>query len=512
MRKLLVILLDASEAALIEKWTDDGSLPNLGRLRAAGTYAHTRPEVLWMAGLPWFPFYTGRRYEYFPLPFYLVWDPEKMTLQRPSPGRLSLPVFWRALQEGGPRAVVIDMPWVPQPEPFNGVEIAGWATHDTIFEEVQTYPPEYRAWIYKVFGKQIRYDENSAPMNAREFLRVRDKLCQITDRVAELSETLLRREAWDLFMVNFSTPHIAGHKLWDLTNVVGGYTEAQKAEMLDAMRQVYIACDRAVGRLLSVAGEDVNVIALAIHGMQDNITRNAILPEMLRRVLADEYLEGLPLRKKGWLPALRSLVPADWRHAVKSRLPFWIQDQLTVFWRAGQGRWKDKKAVSLPADVQGMIRINLKGREAEGVVEPGPEYETLCAEIMEGLRSFLDADTGEPFIQNITRLNADEKGQSTLKLDCYPDLTIDWVQTPARTHRALFSPKYGTIPWPTPLRNPEGRSGNHHMEGFIIAAGADIKSGTIKDARMIDLAPTILALLGQPVPDEMDGRSLDIIG
>jgi bisphosphoglycerate-independent phosphoglycerate mutase (AlkP superfamily) len=46
------------------------------------------------------------------------------------------------------------------------------------------------------------------------------------------------------------------------------------------------------------------------------------------------------------------------------------------------------------------------------------------------------------------------------------------------------------------------------MEGFLIAAGKDIKSGTIKAADLIDLAPTILTLLGQPVPPEMEGRAL----
>jgi predicted AlkP superfamily phosphohydrolase/phosphomutase len=197
---------------------------------------------------------------------------------------------------------------------------------------------------------------------------------------------------------------------------------------------------------------------------------------------------------------------------VKSRLPMWMQDRLTFFWRAGRGSWEARPAIALPADGQGMIRINLKGREARGIVEPGPEFEALCARITEGLLSFVDADSGEPLIQNIARLDAVlKKNESGVLLDCYPDLTVDWTHSPARLHRAIRSLKFGTIPWPTPHRNPEGRSGNHRMQGFVLAAGPDIKSGTIKQARMIDLAPTILKLLGRRVPEQMDGRPLDIL-
>ena len=46
------------------------------------------------------------------------------------------------------------------------------------------------------------------------------------------------------------------------------------------------------------------------------------------------------------------------------------------------------------------------------------------------------------------------------------------------------------------------------MQGLLIAAGKHIKSGTIKDARVIDLAPTILTLLEQPIPPGTEGRSV----
>jgi hypothetical protein len=124
------------------------------------------------------------------------------------------------------------------------------------------------------------------------------------------------------------------------------------------------------------------------------------------------------------------------------------------------------------------------------------------------LQSFEDADGRGPLIAGVARLDPVLREQKDPALDYYPDLIVEWVGTPASRHRAIYSPKYGTIPWPSPGRNPDGRSGNHRMQGFLLAAGKDIKSGTIKGARLVDFAPSILTLLGQPVPPEMEGRAL----
>lgn len=57
-------------------------------------------------------------------------------------------------------------------------------------------------------------------------------------------------------------------------------------------------------------------------------------------------------------------------------------------------------------------------------------------------------------------------------------------------------------------KNPGGRNGNHRMQGFLLAPGKDIKSGTIKGARTVAVAPTILIQLGRPAPPETEERAL----
>ncbi len=207
------------------------------------------------------------------------------------------------------------------------------------------------------------------------------------------------------------------------------------------------------------------------------------------------------------LHRLRKNIPSTWRYEVKHRLPVILQDRLGLFWRMGDVNWQDTQAFCLIGDTQGFIRINLKGRESMGIVEPGDEYEKLIRKITEGLFTYLDADTEEPIVQEIKQSrDIFPPGPS---LDKLPDLIVKWSDMPANKHRQVISRRYGTIEWPTPGKNPDGRSGNHRGQGFLIASGAGFVPGsTIRNGHILDLAPTVLELLGIEKYPEMIGELL----
>jgi len=178
-----------------------------------------------------------------------------------------------------------------------------------------------------------------------------------------------------------------------------------------------------------------------------------------------------------------------------------------VFSRVGDLDMATTRAFPVIADLQAYIRINVKGREARGIVEPGEEYDRLCDEISAGFESFRDADDGEPVVESVAR--ADRLYPGATRLDELPDLIVKWSSKPAREHRALISERYGSIAWPTPGRHPEGRSGNHRPHGFVVARGAGIpRGGSIEGADIVDLAPTIGRLLGLPARPEWTGKIL----
>jgi predicted AlkP superfamily phosphohydrolase/phosphomutase len=507
MSKLLVIGLDGAEPLLLERWMADDTLPNLKRLRERGGYGYLDSDAGLLAGSVWFSFYTGQTAANHGIYNYLVWRPEKMTTEPPSAKWLDLQPFWRTFGQNGPRAVVVDIPLTYAPTAFNGSEVIGWATHDSL-EPLTSFPPELADRIRARFGDSMQEEERYGLLNKREFLAIRDQMVWITQNLRDLCLSLMQEESWDLFMVCFATIHRGGHKLWDLTNVTDKLTSTEKAELQDSLRQLYIACDEAVGKMVEQAGPDATILIFSPKGMGQNACRNSILPEMLHRVLAGEYSQLGSIPETTPLSRMRNLIPSRWRHRVKSRLPIRWRQLLTGFWRVGQINWEHTPAFSMMADVQGWIRINLKGREAKGIVEPGREYEALCQQIVQGLKTFVDADSGQPLVKEIIYSRDVYSGR---RLDWLPDLILNWVDTPAHEMRAAYSPLYGTIPWPTPGRNPEGRSGNHGAIGMLLVSGKGIEPGPLAEVDILDLAPTILSLLGQPLPETLDGQPIDEI-
>jgi predicted AlkP superfamily phosphohydrolase/phosphomutase len=502
-----LIGLDAAEPRLIEKWMADGTLPNLRALRERGAYGRLGSSADWLAGSPWPTFYTGT------LPgehgFYhnLGWRPDRMQAVRPNPDDLPLTPFWRELSRLGHRVVVLDVPMTYAPQPLNGVEISGWASHDGLVPP-STFPADIRDWVEREVGPSPMVDEEYVALPVRRTLEIRDEQIRATRMVGDLACAVMRREPCDLFIVAFGATHRCGHQLWDHTGLIEPPGPGDRPALDDALRQVYIACDAAVGRLVREAGEST-ILAFSLHGMGPNTSRVELLPEMLRRVLSGDTAS--PIEKKGLLHRVRSLVPNRWRHAVKHRLPLAVQDRLTVFWRLGGTNWSRTRAFCQVADLHGYIRINLKGREAGGVVEPGAEFDELCAQITEGLLTFRDADTGEAVVREVVR--SDRLFPSGPRRAELPDLLIGWASSPVAGQRALVSPRFGRIELPTPGRNPTGRSGNHRPHGFLIAVGDGFQRGSgIEGGHILDLAPTVYAMLDLPRPDTMPGRDLRTLG
>lgn len=507
-RKVLMICLDAAEVSLVRRMADEGELPHIAALMKRGASGRLSSPADWFGGSIWATFFTGTSPAEHGFHHYLQWRPDTMTTIRPAPDWLPLHPFWRDVGRCGKRVVALDVPLVYAPgKPFDGYEISGWANHD-LLEPLYYFPRSLEGWVRDRFGESPRQPEDHFLTSAPKLIAMRDSLLAMTPRITDLGIGLMKRSDWDLALVCFSTTHRIGHKLWSLSGAAGDPAGDERRELERAVRDVYAAADQAVGRLCEAAGEDAAVMVFALHGMMENTCRTDILPDMLEKVLAGEPGEPAQVRERGALDKLRSALPMGLRNRIKSMLPGSFQDALTSYWRTGGIDWKTTRAFPLVSDPQGCIRINLKGREAKGIVEPGEEYDTLCRSIREGLKTFVDVQSGEPVAAEIVRV--DELYPSGARRGLLPDIIVRWSDRPAAAQSEITSSRFGTVHWPIPGRNQSGRSGNHAVDGFLIATGDGIGAGQplMKDAHIVDLAPTVYSLLGLPVPEGMKGRAL----
>jgi predicted AlkP superfamily phosphohydrolase/phosphomutase len=504
-RAVLMIGLDAAEITLIRGWMDQGALPNLCALRDRGAFGPLASTAKWLVGSPWPSFYTSTPPSEHGMYHYLIWRPELMRHERPAANWMPLQPFWRTIAASR-RVVAVDIPLTYAPLPFEGTEISGWATHE-ILEPPASHPAELLKWVRAKFGEAPFAYEEAHLMSAARLVEVREECVRTTERVGDLGIALMRQQPWDLFMICFAATHRGGHQLWDLANMTGEASVTQKSVLAQALKDIYIACDTAIGRLIEQAGPDVTTFVFSLHGMGANVSRAEVLREMLARVLSDCSSTDRPVVAPRLTDRLRTLLPIAVRSWIKTRLPMRLQDWLTLFWRTGGIDWASTRAFAAFCDLDGYIRINLRGREAAGCVQPGAEYAALCTQIIEGLRTYVDADSGLPVVENIARI--DELYPPGRMRHYLPDLMIRWSETPAALHRRIVSPRYGSIAWPTPGRHPQGRSGNHWPDGFLFAAGAGVAPGVpIERAHILDLAPTVYQVLDLPLPAQMQGHSL----
>jgi len=146
----------------------------------------------------------------------------------------------------------------------------------------------------------------------------------------------------------------------------------------------------------------------------------------------------------------------------------------------------------------GQVYLNRVGREPHGIVTDA-EYDQRLVEVSDALADLRD-EGGQPILTKLIRGKDVYHGPYAglgpdlhLELDHYAMIACPLFATEGRVMTSQI----------------RGDSGCHRREGIFIAKGMGIQSGIeLPEANILDLAPTILHLLGEPVPRIMDGRVL----
>jgi predicted AlkP superfamily phosphohydrolase/phosphomutase len=501
-----MIALDAADPELIERWIADGTLPHLAALRRRGASGRLTSSAHYLAGSPWPTFATGQSPSHHGLYHDFQWRHETMSFAAPRADWVSVAPFWRYLSGDVP-VVVYDVPMALNLQSFNGLEVSGWAAHDKLAPPA-SYPGDLLPQIRRRFGEWHIGPEAYGPSAVHRLLELARQLRDSIERSTDLTLWLLERP-WRLAIAAFGALHRGGHRLFDRSSILGPLSDAQGEQFDRSLRDLYVTSDVAVGRLVSAA-PDATVVAFSAHGMMVNTSRVDLLDDMLTRVLSGRSDTRPP---RGVLRRVVEVFPLEWRRAVTARVPRAFRNRLMTMWSAGGIAWERTPAFTLRADLQGYVRINLRGREQRGIVAPGAACEGLCTRITEGLLSFRDARTSEPFVAAVERIERIYPHGD--RRDRLPDLVVRWSDAPAGSHVAVDSHQFGRVLRSTPGRVPNGRSGNHRGEGFIIASGPGIPPGRRlgPGIGIIDLAPTVVRMLSTHAAVPLAGRPIpELIG
>jgi predicted AlkP superfamily phosphohydrolase/phosphomutase len=503
--RVLFIGLDAAEAPLLTRWADEGHLPNLGALRARGTTAALANCMDTLPGAIWPELITGIHGARSSLYFH----PRQLHTGEGTLRRLTEPEcrpedqFWAVAARAGRRTCVVDLPQTPALPEIDAVQILEYGLHDRQFT-TRSIPPEELEGVRARFGDHPVDSCDDHDHTEAGYLALLDGLERGVAAKNTWAPELLARERWDLFACCWSETHCVGHQFRHLADPRDpAHDPDAHPRLRDSWRTVYAAVDAGIGRLVDAAGPDASVVVVASHGMGPYIAGYQLLAPFLERMGLGPQASPAAAAP-GRLPSpVRSVL----RVVVPSRLR---RRRLVATGRIRTWSWLESptcKVAPLENNRVGALRLNLRGREPRGPVEPGAEAEALLDELCAELRALCLPDTDTPVVADVVRpheLLADGEVHPDL-----PDLLVTFRRDLGPLD-ACWSERVGLIESPiAELSLP--RSGDHTAASHLWAAGPGIEAGTtLAPADVLDITPTLLSLLEVPLPEGLDGTPIDL--
>ncbi len=507
-RKLVIIGIDGGTFSLIDPLVERGELPNLAKIIKSGARGILKSTYPPITAAAWVTFMTGKnpgKHSFYDFREYNLTDytPAFVTTVKTSvnddvsvlhSSRYQGETIWDFLGNAGYEMTVVAVPMTYPPWEVNGRMVSGYPCPD--YTHPRTYPPDWGGEIGRLFN-----------MSAIDFSRkegfVRE--CkELVRRKGRIITGMMKEKKGEVFSVVFSSTDFAQHYFWR-------FMQQKDHPYSKVIEEIYREVDDVIGDILNLSDEDTSIFVMSDHGFMRHPGKHVNINAWL---LEEGYIY---LDRKKSSPRVNFLSGAfdfllnqikykrmGWKIAIKqklSRMPLFLQRWASKhYFKSSMIDWGRTRAFRyrMYGCVDGLV-INTRGRQKNGIVADGEEYENLRTEIIGKLLEIKDPDTGERVIA-----------------EAYPREELyhgDFLKNaPDIIYR--FSPDYiGGVELQGPVISPVQKettdvfSGVHSQDGIFISCGPNIKKGTETGHFSItDVIPTILYDLNVPIPDDLDGR------
>jgi predicted AlkP superfamily phosphohydrolase/phosphomutase len=499
---MLMLGLDSIDWKLVNEWVDDGRLPVLGELVAESSTLLFGESIRALPGSVWTDIATGAS-----AAFHGFVHEEQTAVSAYRPERMdashvAVSPFYKCLSDAGIRCAVVDFPVDYPLAGFNGVQVVDWGTEFKLWH-FETRPSGFAAELVSRYGNHPLTNYGSTRIGLADLAALKSKLLKGIEVKQRFAIDLLRRNEHEFIFFNFAEIHKAGHFFWRFHDRAHpDFTEAEP-RLVDALRDIYEATDRALGEVLANLDSTDDLIVVTDRGMYANHRGDHLVDPVLMKLGVavprgtrkpkpppDAGHVRLPSgrRAKSFYRAIGRALPESWYQAL---LPF----HRAAIGGSPAWDWQETRVFRLPSVGNSYLRVNLSGRDAEGIVSPG-EYDALLTEIAAQFRALVNPATGERAVESIYFPASQLSGPKSAAL---PDVAILW-NSAAPIHAAT-SADIGMIEGRPKLR----RSGNHRPEGFALLRGPSFgaKAGPC-DGDPRQLAPMILRRFGVPPPPHFE--------
>jgi len=494
---LVILGIDAGDFRFIKHWAQEGYLPTMASIMKRGCWGRTTGTDLNIEHGVWVSLFSGIPRKHHGYYYFRQLVPGTYELQTTTGLDINAPRFWEYLRSKSQKVAIIDVPDTYPVNELKGIQLCDWAVHNPSAAPASS-SPALLSEVRRVFGRQMNIDEKLRS-TWPEDVKIFRHLLQRIEKKGALCRHLLSQDHFAVIVAVFGESHTGGHQFWKYRPESHHQAQAGKEnELTHAIRDIYQAIDRQFGLLLEQIPENANIVIVSSVGLQDQFPTTGLIESFCRKLgyQASPKSNGLPLRP---LDLARKLMPEDWRIALSRHLSRQKRERLLADQFRNNTSWRNTTAFSIPSAYASYVRVNLRGREPLGVIESGFEYEELLKRLEDDLWQLVDPDTGEKIVERVeSRIEVYGNDAS----DTLPDLFVYWKPS-TRFLRRVAHPR-------VELEQDEPeffRDSDHSRYGFVAAVGPSIsRRGEIGDVPVLDLAPTFLTLMGEPVPPTMTGR------
>ncbi|RME45634.1 MAG: hypothetical protein D6791_10260 [Chloroflexi bacterium] len=493
MSKVLVVGFDGATFDVVLPLVSQGRLPNVANLMQRGTWGPLRSAIPPITPTAWTTFFTGKNPGKHGVFDFHELDPDTYEMRPVRVDRHTEKSIWQLLTEAGKTSIVVDVPYTYPPQPLQGVQITGYGTPRTP-GTVFTYPQDLADRVPADLRPEIRV---ALPRHTFDrSLAFVDEWTAIMDGRRRLLRHLMKEHDWDFFFVVFTITDFMAHVFWTFVEPAHpNYKRPEGSTYREAFFRAYEQADALLGELMTWAGPATTTLVMSDHGFGSIYPR-----QYLFRKLAEGgfvRFRSAPLLSRAGDRLIKATMQAYTslpflREWVKSMRPQRQKAVKMLLRRGGlipsAGAVDFRKSPVLPSNSSLQMWINSQDRFTHGIVSLHEKHD-LLDRLSRYLRALQDPVTQEPVVADVYQGSDVYQGPAVPR---GPDLVIEYhnFYRPDAESRTV---------------NPY-LEGGHTGYGIFLAYGPGVRPTEVAGASLTDLAPTVLYLLGEPVPPDMDGR------
>jgi len=487
MKKMLIIGLDGATWDVLVPLIEKGQLPTLEKLVKNGSYGVLESTIPPVTGGAWLSMATGKTPGRTGIIDFLNRKTDELKLYPTASSDFKGHSFWDYLSKANKKVGVFNYPMLFPPYKVNGFMVSGLGSSP---DDEIAFPPFLKKELENVESPYEIYVDYHSKKYENLDLFIRD-LNKFLDKFEKWVYYLITNKEWDALFLVFSVTDWMQHIIWrHIDENHPMYDPETSPRYKQEFIKFWQRIDRILGNIINTIPKDTIVFLVSDHGFGPNdqtfnLAKWLVMKGYMKRKKDPKKAFKKYVYKTATLVAktpLRKLFSAKTRKSVGNALRTSIVDEID---------FEKSKVFCLGHTIPfGAIYINATDEK---------EREEIKVQLIRDLNN-ISKDIGKDVSVQVYEPRKLYSGE---KVDLLPDIIFtinNWrcVIIEDNFDRPLFEEK------PFSTRH----TGSHRLNGIFLAYGPGIKKGQRVDAKIYDVAPTILHIFGLPIPNAMDGRIL----